>query len=733
MERYSEKQLEIFRNFYESCRKRGIDPTGNEADKQRALLLAKENADLVQIFGEKLDGGHVEAYRMGQQYTEKKAAEAKKAADDAIIAEQRKIDEQAAAFEKKLSELRGRDKRLFFLQIGVDEAQRQWNAAYQHSLNVTAQASKAMESLSKGQDSWGTLGGIAAGITGSTAVGAAVAADAMARDNAVRAENAAGKEQVKQWSASSMNAYIDTEYLLKRKIGAIQTQIDKVKLHLTDERPVEELMSHILFDKPQATFTKGNTMVLKIGIQYTNDTKIAGEVNAVLDGCFVAEVYEGERKVGEAYLNCPRDGIERHGILMGHCLEAKPGKTYSILIMPLALWLIEKYIPPVITYTGKVDGRYQDLSYQVCDLNDFVPAYKETYQWSELSVRDMTWQERLEQMRQEAERKAEATRKAEEERKAAAAVRAKKNKKIAMIAAPIAVVAIIAGVLISNSAQKNSAYQEAVALMESGEYDAAVAAFEELGDYQDSAEQINNTRYNQAFALVDEGNYDDAISIFTELGDYKDSAEQIQNTKYIQANTLLNDGNYEDAVALFTELGDYKDSAEQASSVKSMVNNEKLYDEAMTLFQADKGILQSDLSTVLTLLQQVSPDYQDTSMLIESLPRIMEAIKSVDGVYEKEGYREVSVINSTTSIYATFKVSGDKWEYSDRRVRNDGYTETENQDGAIRWIISITDRNISLNCRVEGLDVSDTYFGIPDIVVDENGNFTFESDGWTKQ
>ena len=49
MEQYSEKQLKIFQNFYESCRKKEIDPTGSEADKQRALLLAQENADLVRI------------------------------------------------------------------------------------------------------------------------------------------------------------------------------------------------------------------------------------------------------------------------------------------------------------------------------------------------------------------------------------------------------------------------------------------------------------------------------------------------------------------------------------------------------------------------------------------------------------------------------------------------------------------------------------------------------------
>ena len=161
MEQYSEKQLKIFQNFYESCRKKEIDPTGSEADKQRALLLAQENADLVRIFGEKLDGGHVEAYRMGKQRVEEQAAAEKKAAKEAKIAEQRKIDEQAAALEKTISKLYGRDKRLFFLQQELDAAvknQKEVKEVVDRWVQRYEQADKG----SKGS-SWGTMGGIAAG------------------------------------------------------------------------------------------------------------------------------------------------------------------------------------------------------------------------------------------------------------------------------------------------------------------------------------------------------------------------------------------------------------------------------------------------------------------------------------------------------------------------------------------------------------------------------------------
>lgn len=558
MEQYSEKQLKIFQNFYESCRKKEIDPTGSEADKQRALLLAQENADLVRIFGEKLDGGHVEAYQMGKQRVEEQAAAEKKAAKEAKIAEQRRIDEQAAALEKAISKLYGRDKRLFFLQQELDAALKNRKEVK----GVVDRYVQRYEQADKGSQgsSWGTMGGIAAGITGSTAVGAVVAADAMNKDANTRAQNAALKSDLlNQWPI-----YQSMQENAEARVKAAQAEIEKAKLLLMEEHPLVELMDEVSLGEPQIAFTTGNTMLIQLAVSAKN-YQIA-EVSAVLDGCFVAEVYENGQKIGEAFLNFPRDGISaKRQMLMGHCLEARPGVSYTVLILPIALWVIEKY----------------RFSAEVPTLDKMIPTYSKKFSWTVIPLRDVSWRSILEERQLEAERRAEEKRKAEEARKAAAAERARKTKKIAMITAPIAVAAIVAGVLIFNSIQKNSAYQEAVAMMESGEYDAAIAAFEGLGDYKDSVEQVNNTRYNQALALVDEGNYDDAISIFAELGDYKDSQEQMEMTQELQAeverltqyqtaidllNTEPGTERYYNAVSesheILTSLGAYQDCSE---------------------------------------------------------------------------------------------------------------------------------------------------------------------------
>lgn len=555
MEQYSEKQRRIFQKFYETCRSKKIDPTSSEADKQRAYLLAKENKDLVQIFGERLDGGHIDAYCIGKQVTDEQAAAEKRAAEEAKIAEQRRIDEQAAALEKAISKLYGRDKRQFFLRQELDAAlknQKEVKETVDRYVQRYEQADKGSQG-----SSWGTMGGIAAGVTGSTAVGAVVAADAMNRDVNTHAQNASLKSALlNQWPI-----YESMQKNAASRVKNAQAEIEKAKLSLMEEHPLLELMDGISLGKPQIAFTSGNTMLIKVEVS-AHEYKIA-EMPAVLDGSFVAEIYEGEVKIGEAFLNLPRGGITtKSQTLKGHCLEARPGVSYTVLILPVALWVIENY----------------KFAAEVPTLDKLIPTYSKAFSWTAIPIRDVSWRSILEERQLEAERRAEEERKAEEARKAAAAKRAKNIKRIALIVTPIAVVAIIAGTIISNNIQKSSAYQEAVALMESGEYDAAIAAFEELGEYKDSAEQISNVRYNQALNLVQEGRYDDAISIFTELGDYKDSTEQIEITQELRAeaelltqyqtaidllNTEPGTEQYYDAVSesrkILEGLGDYRD------------------------------------------------------------------------------------------------------------------------------------------------------------------------------
>lgn len=253
----------------------------------------------------------------------------------------------------------------------------------------------------------------------------------------------------------------------------------------------------------------------------------------------------------------------------------------------------------------------------------------------------------VEELKADRDRRLAVEQKKAAEEKAAAAEQAKKTKKIAMIAAPIVVVAIVAAVLISNfvkaqqeEAARLDAYNAAVALAEAGQYDEAIAAFTELGDYKDSAEQINETTYNQAVTLLESENYDEAISIFTKLGNYKDSANQVEHAINLQTEVaLLND--YRTAIDLLnTEPGtkEYYEAVAESRQLLVSLNG----------YRDSNELLQNFYTDIICALASNPKDnryyqYDDEGKII------------YDGVYTYS-YHEDGTVDTFTSGPTTYKV-----------------------------------------------------------------------------
>ena len=177
----------------------------------------------------------------------------------------------------------------------------------------------------------------------------------------------------------------------------------------------------------------------------------------------------------------------------------------------------------------------------------------------------------------EAEKVARLAKEAKEEAEAkvAADIQKRKNQKtakivIAAVCAIVAVVVLMVTVVIPTAKEKaeqkrleaeyaaelalsEAQYSEAVALMEAGEYEEAIAAFEALGEYKDSTERIvecniaskdavNGPLYTEAESLCANGEVAKAAIAFGKLGDYKDSHErsmelwsQVENLHTISA------------------------------------------------------------------------------------------------------------------------------------------------------------------------------------------------------
>ena len=162
----------------------------------------------------------------------------------------------------------------------------------------------------------------------------------------------------------------------------------------------------------------------------------------------------------------------------------------------------------------------------------------------------------VEELRKQAEQRRKERENAEEKQRQESA---RRKKALTIAAVVVVMIACAIAWCIPNVIIPNNKYQQAVALRESGQYDEAIAAFAELGDYSDAAQQLSETKYQQAVALREEGQYDDAIAAFAELGDYSDAAQQLSETKYQQANNLNAAARYDEAYAIYVTLTGYKD------------------------------------------------------------------------------------------------------------------------------------------------------------------------------
>lgn len=176
----------------------------------------------------------------------------------------------------------------------------------------------------------------------------------------------------------------------------------------------------------------------------------------------------------------------------------------------------------------------------------------------------------------------------------------KKKKKTGLIIGVIAAAVVLlagAGVLVFFLTADARAYSKAMSLKDDGKYQEAIAAFTELGDYDDAGEQITDCKYLEAKQKLAKGQYDEAISAFTALGNYKDSRDMIKQCDYERAMQLYSSREYEEAGAIFASLGNYSDSADKVKMcdyaiAKSLIDSDPL--DAIDRLEALGGYADSD-------------------------------------------------------------------------------------------------------------------------------------------
>lgn len=153
-----------------------------------------------------------------------------------------------------------------------------------------------------------------------------------------------------------------------------------------------------------------------------------------------------------------------------------------------------------------------------------------------------------ETLRRENERKKEEERlKAEQLR----AQRKKKAKNTAIIAA-LAVIAIAVILVVTEVIIPGNKYEDALVMVENGQYEEAIAIFVELSDngkYRaDAKEKIGEARYLMAATLFENGEYLEAAELFEEDWTYKDSRERQDQCYLKEGERQYANGDYVAAI-----------------------------------------------------------------------------------------------------------------------------------------------------------------------------------------
>lgn len=153
--------------------------------------------------------------------------------------------------------------------------------------------------------------------------------------------------------------------------------------------------------------------------------------------------------------------------------------------------------------------------------------------------------------------------------KSAAEAARKKIVKILKIVIPAVSAAAIIAVLLNYVIIPNNKYNKAVALMEEENYLEAIAVFEAMDGYKDSAEQIEKCQTSIRKA-------EDA-RIAAEKAEEAAKKEAENATAYADAETLAANGEYTKAGLAFGRLGDYRDSRVRSFEQwhKTIVQNRK--------------------------------------------------------------------------------------------------------------------------------------------------------------
>lgn len=310
-------------------------------------------------------------------------------------------------------------------------------------------------------------------------------------------------------------------------------------------------------------------------------------------------------------------------------------------------------------------------------LQNAIAAFESIKGWKDSQDYIEKCHNRIEEIKTEEEtRRAEMAR--QEKEAAESKARAKKLKIRILIGIFSAAVLVIAGILVyTNFIKPNMNYDNAMELIDDGEYLEASEIFDELGDYKDSEElAVKCSFYNDGLKSMESQNYVSAIESFKSCEDFKDAKDKIaecENTinqeKYDVALSYMSAKKYEDAISYFEELGDFSDSKakiEECNEAIEIEKNQGIYDTAKNFMSSQ------DYGKAIYNFEKLG-DYSDSKAKIEECNKLVEeTYNDAEKLFKDKKYSEAKALYKNISYYNDSK---DKANQCDEEIKQLEYDE----------------------------------------------------------
>ena len=317
----------------------------------------------------------------------------------------------------------------------------------------------------------------------------------------------------------------------------------------------------------------------------------------------------------------------------------------------------------------------------ISDYEEAATLFQSISGWKDSNEQIYACQKGIEEIKAKEEADRIAAEREEEKRRIAAEKAAKKLKKIFAIGTPIVCACIAFLVLLNTVIIPRIKYNNAMKLIDSGDYEAAYALLEEI----ENTEAITSNKYDRAMKLIESGDYDSAYALLDEIG----NTEAITSNKYDRAMKLIESGNYDSAYALLDEIG----NSEAIASNK--------YDRAMELIES------GDYDSAYALLDEIG---NNEAIASNKYDRAMKFIDSGDYVSAYILLKGLSYKDSNE------KLLGIRHEYEQSMMKNadvgnyvrfgsyEQDNDTSNGKEDIKWKILAKEDNRLLLISEKALD-----------------------------